>query len=113
MSIEIFYHHAEVNVDASKHLDLTASIIGMILGVEFKLYSSGNYEEFPAYVANKNGLSYALLGFPDEKYDLSDMPRVSYGLHVESIDSCDGAEHLDCSEEIINQILAANKIRVW
>jgi hypothetical protein len=113
MKIGNFYRFAELNVDASRNLSETASIIGEILGIEFTIDSSGKYEEFPAYIAKKDGFTYALLGFPAKEYDLSDDTRNSYDLLVNPVQVSGDSEDLDCSEDIIAQILAANKIRVW
>ena len=55
-------------------LAATASILGEILGVDFKKELLGTYDEFPAYIGDMDGARYALLGNPAPEDDLREEP---------------------------------------
>lgn len=81
-------------------------------GLEFEEDSSGNFEEYPAYVARDNELSYALLGIPEPKYDIREIKRDTFSLQVESIDYSDSST-VDISEDLLRRISEHSDLICW
>jgi len=72
----------EISIAPALDLETTAHSIGRILGLNFKRDLSGNYEEFPAYIALSGDSEYVLLGNPDPKYDIRDFKDENYELMI-------------------------------
>ena len=54
----------DISIAPEKDLEMTAQSIGEILGVNFRRDFSGEYEEFPAYMATSGDARFVLLGPP-------------------------------------------------
>lgn len=93
----------------------TARILSDAFSVQFRFDTSGNYEEFPAYVATRDDLEYALLGVPDPKYDVRDEAErtTDYQLIVRPIRSNDPGVRTDISDKVISEIALDGRLRCW
>lgn len=75
-----------VSIAPSRDLETTAHLIGKVTGAKFDKDTSGYYEEFPAYVAEKAGVKFSLLGPPLPEYDIREHKHDYYHLIVEFVD---------------------------
>jgi len=104
---------ADVGVGPSGNLEDTARILGEVLRVEFKEDVDGRYDEFPAYVADFEGVRYALLGTPNPEDDLRDEPTNDFQLMVRPITADRGSPKRDVSEDIVSKISEDGRVDCW
>jgi hypothetical protein len=91
----------------------TASILGRILGgLEFVEDIQGRYDEFPAYVAEKDGYRYALLGVPAPEEEIRDNPTKDFELMLLPILPLTNATKIDVSDELILKI-SRDGLKCW
>ncbi|MBB5203601.1 hypothetical protein HNQ51_000894 [Inhella inkyongensis] len=72
----------DLMIESDFSLSETARRISSVLGVELVEELTGRYEEYPAFVAERFGRSYALLGPPDPEHDIRDEPTDDFCLSV-------------------------------
>lgn len=65
-------------------LEQTARLMSKVVGATFEKDKNGDYEEYPAYVADINDTHYALLGPPTPEDDCRHEPDHDYELIVRS-----------------------------
>ena len=109
------WRFAYVEIAPTSDLAQTAKILSDALGVLFRFDASGNYEEFPAYVATRGDLEYALLGVPDPKYDLRDEAErtTDYQLVVRPIRSNDPGANVDITDDVLREMALDGRLRCW
>ncbi|MBB4727833.1 hypothetical protein [Xanthomonas arboricola] len=105
---------AHVGIEPVGDLPATAEILGSVLGgLIFVEDTMGRYCEFPAYVVERDGLRYALLGVPAPENDLREEKTNDFELIVEpSIPQGDGAK-TDISDSLISRIEAEGRLKCW
>ena len=109
------WRFANLEIAPAGDLAQTAKILSAAFGEQFRFDTSGNYEEFPAFVATRDNLEYALLGVPDPKYDVRDEAErtTDYQLIVHPIRSNDPGVRIDISDEVIREIALDGRLRCW
>lgn len=109
------WRFADVEIAPAGDLEQTAMVLGEALGVEFRFDASGNYEEFPAFVAKRGELEYALLGVPDPRYDVRDEAErtTDFQLMVRPVRSNDRGVNTDITSEVIEEIERDGRLRCW
>lgn len=94
----------------------TAKLLGEVLGgLAFVEDDRGRYDEYPAYIAEHNGLRYALLGVPAPEDDVRDSPSDDFALMIEPLVLQRGAPRpdADVSEETIKLIQSDGRLTCW
>lgn len=96
---------ASVDVFPLENLARTALELGHALDLVFEEAPPGQYDEFPAFFADEDGVRYLLLGIPKPEEDLSDDRENIFSLVVNSVeyDGSDAPE--DVSADIVRRIL--------
>ncbi|WP_338523927.1 hypothetical protein NUH87_30190 [Pseudomonas batumici] len=98
-------YFADIGVRPCGNLFETASVLGRVLLIEFFEDKSGRFEEFPCFIAEGQGLTYALLGVPDLEYDLRDGRVTDFELVVRSNNwSLHSKSKVDISEGIVFKV---------
>lgn len=104
---------ADINIKPSGTLAETARILGEALaGLVFSEDSIGKYEEYPAYIAKREGVVFVLLGVPAPGDDLSDFPSEDFSLVVDSINDS-GEEAKDISDDLLILLKADGRLDCW
>jgi hypothetical protein len=104
---------ASVGITPIGELEATAKVLGEALGgLTFVEDKSGRYDEFPAYVAEREGLRYALLGPPAPEDDLRDEATDECQLMVDAI-SGEAGPRSDISADLIAQIGRDGRLQSW
>jgi hypothetical protein len=106
---------AHVGIKPVGDLSTTANVLGRVLGeLVFAKDTRGRYEEYPAYVAEHDGLRYALLGIPVPEDDLREVRTDDFELMVEpaSPQGSDGVM-ADISNELILRIREDGRLECW
>ena len=93
-------------------LEATARAISVALGVDLRRDQSGDYEEFPAFVASASALQFALLGNPKPADDFRDHPTDDFELQVSVIEDRLGYETTGKIDEFILSNLRAKGVVV-
>lgn len=89
-------------------LSETAALLGRALGqITFEEDTRRTFDEYPAYVAEHDGLRYALLGVPAPEDDIRDDPSDNFELIVRPIFSKIGGVRVDISDDLIVRIRAS------
>lgn len=105
---------AHVGIKPRGTLADTAVTLGQVLGgLSFAKDTQGRYDEFPAYVAEGDGLRYALLGIPTPEDDLRDEPTNDFELLVEPVLPSPDAIETDISDELILKIRNDGRLKCW
>ena len=105
---------AEIGISPVGSLGETAEILGRVLGgLVFLEDQQGRYEEYPAYVAEDNGIRYALLGVPEQGYDVRDEPTTDFTLLVEPILTKREDAIVDTSGGLIDRIQRDGRLKCW
>ena len=91
-------------------LAATAKTISVALGVDLRYDQSGDYEEFPAFVASAHGWHFALLGNPSPSDDLRDNPTDDFELQVCVMEDRVGYEATGKIDEFILTNLRAKEV---
>ncbi|MBT9458005.1 MAG: hypothetical protein IV097_15405 [Burkholderiaceae bacterium] len=92
----------------------TAKHLGEALGgLAFVEDDRGRYDEYPAYIAERNGLRYALLGVPAPEDDVRDNPSDDFTLMIEPLTPQGGVPDADVSEETIKRIRSDGRLTCW
>ena len=105
---------AHVGIEPSGSLEETAVTLGSVLGgLTFIEDTQRRYDEFPAYVAERDGLRYALLGFPAPEDDLREEPTEDFELLVEPSSPHCSAEKSDISNDLILRIESDGRLNCW
>ena len=81
----------------------TAMLVGEALDLDFLEDLAGRFE-YPAFIAEKDGVEYALLGVPPAAGDVRDQARLDYALQVRSLHSAPNAEKVDISVELVSEL---------
>lgn len=64
----------------------TAALLGRALGaLDFQFDTEYRYDEYPAYLAERDGLRYALLGVPAPEDDVREVPTDDFQLMVKPV----------------------------
>jgi len=79
--------HEHIGIIPVADLETTANVVGKIVGADFEKDTSGFYEEFPAYVADADGIEYALLGHPEPGHDFREYTKNEFELILRSPDA--------------------------
>lgn len=105
---------AHVGIEPIGDLGATAEVLGSILGeLVFAEDTRRRYGEYPAYVAEHDGLCYALLGIPAPEDDLREEKTDDFELMVEpALPQGDGAK-TDISNELILRISGDGRLKCW
>jgi len=105
---------AHVGIEPIRDLGVTAEVLGIALGgLAFVEDTRGRYGEFPAYVAEEEGLRYALLGIPAPEDDLREEKTNDFELMVEpALPSGDGPK-ADISNDLILRISRGGRLKCW
>lgn len=104
---------ANVGIGPVGSLGDTAEILGSIFGgLVFVEDEQRRYDEYPAFVTERDGLRYALLGVPAPEDDLRDEPTDDFALMVEPVSHGDGAV-VDISEDLIKRIQGDGRLQCW
>jgi len=83
----VTYKYADIVIQPAGSLEQTATALGRALGgLTFIKDEQGRFDEYPAFIAEKDGLRYALLGAPDPANDLRDEPIDDFNLLVQPAD---------------------------
>lgn len=72
----------DVLIEPDHSLAETARIVSSALGIALEEEVTGRFEEFPAYLAERAGVMYALLGPPEREHDIRENPTNDYCLQV-------------------------------
>lgn len=92
----------------------TAKLLGEVLGgLVFAEDIRRRYDEYPAYIAEHNGVRYALLGVPAPEDDLRENPSDDFELMIEPIARQRVAPDVDVSEETIKRIQSDGRLTCW
>jgi len=91
----------------------TAQILGKDLGIVFYEEQEGKYDEYPAFCAEALGLEFALLGIPDEEFDLREEKTVNFVLQVSSIKKEKRENRVDISAHIVDWLQTDSTIECW
>lgn len=94
--------YADVLIEPKLSLVETSKVLSALFdGLPFD-EDDGYYEEYPAFVANDRqaGIHFALLGIPDEKYEIRENPSKSYALTIEPIEPLEDAFTLNISASV-------------
>jgi len=96
---------ANIVIEPCGTLSETATLLGRALDqLKFQEETQRAFDEYPAYVAERNGLRYALLGTPEPEDEIRDDPSEEFELIVRSVLADPGAKKFDISEELIMKI---------
>jgi len=110
-SINKFGH---VSIEPLGTLAETAALLGRALGnLVFQADTEYRYDEYPAYIAERDGLRYALLGVPAPEDDIRDVPTSDFELMVETISSEPVTSSLDISDELLKEIKESGLLNCW
>ncbi len=110
-SMNTFGH---VGIEPVGDLSETAALLGSVLGgLIFSEDTQRRYDEFPAYLAERGALRYALLGVPDPDDDLRDDPTMDFELIVEPLALLQGSAKADISDELIEKLRNDGRINCW
>ncbi|MBN3817440.1 hypothetical protein G3N57_12845 [Paraburkholderia sp. Se-20369] len=103
-----------VGIEPHGTLAETAFLLGRALGgLDFQADTESMYEEYPAYVADRDGLRYALLGVPEPEYDVRDVPTNDFTLMVESTSLEPADSKIDISAELAKKIQESGLLNCW
>jgi len=103
-----------IGVQPTGSLADTAKLLGEVLGgLAFVEDDRRRYDEYPAYIAERSGLRYALLGVPAPEDDLREDPSDDFELLIEPVTSQRGASKVDVSDEIIKHIQSDGRLTCW
>jgi hypothetical protein len=91
----------------------TASLLGEALGITFREDQEGRFDEFPAFIAERDGVEYALLGSPPASEDLRDSPTSDFELQVSSLHRTTGAAEIDISAELVEKLSRNGALQSW
>lgn len=92
----------------------TVKLLGEVLGgLAFVEDDKGCYDEYPAYIAEHNGLRYALFDVPMPEDDVRDKHSDDFVLLIEPVARQRGARDIDVSEEIIKRIQSDGRLNCW
>jgi hypothetical protein len=92
----------------------TAKLLGEVLdGLVFTEDIRRRYDEYPAYIAEQNGVRYALLGVPAPEDDLRENPSDDFELMIEPVARQLVAPDADVSEETIKRIRSDGRLACW
>lgn len=72
MKFSILNINGAVRIQPTASLQDTADALGLALCVDFAQDPTGKYDEFPSYTAECSGLSFVLLGIPEDRDDIFD-----------------------------------------
>jgi hypothetical protein len=85
MVLDEFFLYGEVLIRPERSLSETARLVGGALGgIPFHEDAAGTYDEFPSFSAKCMGISFVLLGIPEEGEDFRDPPVSAYVLQLSS-----------------------------
>jgi len=105
---------AHVGIEPIGDLGSTAEVLGSVLGeLVFAKDTRGRYGEYPAYVAEHDGLRYALLGVPAPEDDLRDERTDDFELMVEPASPQGEGAKIDISKELILRISGNGRLKCW
>lgn len=109
MAARMFAH---VGIRPLGDLGATAEALGGALGLHFVEDSGGRYDEFPAYVAEREGHEYALLGVPNPQDDLRENKTDDFELMVSVPNNAPGVE-VDISQDLVTKINQDGRLQCW
>lgn len=93
-----------IEIKTDMNLTHAASLVGRVLGeVSFQADPSGDYEEYPAFVAVHGLRKYVLLGAPASEDDFRDHPTDGLQLRIEEPDE---ANCRNAAAEILSALSA-------
>ncbi|MGU7783239.1 hypothetical protein [Burkholderia sp. PU8-34] len=108
MTLDSMNVFANIVIEPCGTLSETAALLGRALDqLQFQEETQRAFDEYPAYVAERDGLRYALLGTPEPEDDIRDDPSEDFELIVRSGLADPGAQKVDISEELIVRIRAS------
>ncbi|EDT37324.1 hypothetical protein [Burkholderia ambifaria] len=94
-----------VGIEPRGTLAETAALLGRALDeLPFRADAEFRYDEYPAYVAERDGLRYALLGVPAPENDLRDVPTNDFQLMIKPILFDLESGKIDISNELKKKI---------
>lgn len=107
------YRYADIGIEPAGTLAETALLLGQALGLAFNEDTRCRFDEYPAFVTERDGFRYALLGVPNPEDDVRDEPSSDFKLLVESIGARaqDGKENI--SQELVLRIQSHSHLRCW
>ena len=105
-------HTAYLGIEPVGELSQTAAVIGDVLGVAFVEDKGGRFDEFPAFVAEGSGMTYALLGVPDPQDDIRDNPTDDFQLYVTATGSAH-ASSTEFSAEVLARLSRGGRVNCW
>ena len=103
-----------VGIEPHGALAETASLLGRALGnLDFQADTESRYDEYPAYIADRNGLRYALLGVPAPEDDIRDEPTSDFQLMVKPLSLGPAGSKMDISAELAKKIQESGLLNCW
>ena len=104
---------ANIGIGPSSDLETTARISAQVLHVDFEADLDGSYDEFPAFIADSNGVRYALLGTPHPEDDLRNEPTNEFQLMIRPILNDPKSPKKDISDEVVSKISEDGRVVSW
>ena len=98
-----------IHVQPAGDLASTALLLGQALGIQFVKDDQGRYDEFPAYIAECDGVRYALLGVPQPEQDVREDPTDDFELMIEPLAGRSGITPKEV-EEVLSRIRADGRV---
>ncbi|MGT0244772.1 hypothetical protein [Burkholderia pyrrocinia] len=103
-----------VGIEPHGTLAETATLLGRALDeLPFQADTEFKYDEYPAYVAERDGLRYALLGVPAPEDDVRDVPTNDFQLMVKPISLELESTRIDISNELAKKINESGLLKCW
>lgn len=103
-------HFAYLKIEPDFSLADTATILGGILSATFEAETTGRFEEYPAYVAKKDGVELALLGKPEPEFDVREEPGDFFQLMAET-ESSRYPSSSQLAQELYQKLSVSGKLR--
>jgi hypothetical protein len=101
-----------IGIEPRSDLAETAAVLAEALGGLTFTPAEGQFDEFPAFVAQARAVRYALLGNPDRENDIREHPTTDFELRIEATQAASEIQP-DLTDQVLAMLEKDGRLTCW